>query len=506
SHLDYLLVSYILYKQKLSLPYILAGINLNFWPIGGVFRNCGAFFMRRVFKGKRIYSKALNVYVSTLLREGINIEFFVEGGRSRTGKLIPPKLGFISILLDAFRLSGREDMAFVPVTVDYERVFEEGFYLEEAGGKKKKRGKLRTLIQNRHIIRRRIGHVDVTFAQPILLSDLLRENGHPHVPDDRTHQMSLASIIAAKTTWSISEHLQARPYPVVITALMATAKRGMLLPEVIERVELMMEYLHSRGARIQGSLWRQSDWVKMMLDLAEREKFIRVEPGDEDDDDTIIYLEPERRLLLTLRRNALLHHYQDVALLSTALLSAAGPIEIDALYERFQRIKHLLRLEMVYGDKPVQTPGEERGMFDDALEYFSGKGELAVSEQGLVLSAAGAKGAELFSAILVSYLESYYIVARTFWKHRDKDANDREWLRRCNKMGTFLHGLDEIVFPEAIHKNHFENAIKQLSADGALGLEDRVGEKSKLERRIVVTDEDKLEDLLNELRTFIAAR
>ena len=125
SHIDYLILSYLLYHNNMPCPHVAAGKNLSFWPLGPLFRSGGAFFIRRTFKGAVLYSKVFSEYIHNLLAEGFNIEFFIEGGRSRTGKLILPKLGLLSILLNAYKNRACEDMIFAPIFIGYDTVLEE---------------------------------------------------------------------------------------------------------------------------------------------------------------------------------------------------------------------------------------------------------------------------------------------------------------------------------------------------------------------------------------------
>ena len=159
SHIDYLILSYILYQNNMQCPHIAAGKNLSFWPLGPIFRRCGAFFIRRTFRGAVLYSKIFAEYVHKMLEEGFNIEFFIEGTRSRTGKLISPKLGFLSILLNAYKNGACYDLIFVPVYVGYDRVLEESSYLKELEGEQKKSEDLSQLIKARKFLKKRYGKI-----------------------------------------------------------------------------------------------------------------------------------------------------------------------------------------------------------------------------------------------------------------------------------------------------------------------------------------------------------
>lgn len=141
SHIDYLLLSYLLFRNGLTPPHIAAGINLNMPVIGSLLRRGGAFFMRRTFKGNPLYTSVFNEYLHTLFTKGFPVEYFVEGGRSRTGRMLQPKTGMLAITLRSFLRSSRMPIVFVPVYIGYERVLEGRTYLGELRGASKKKNR-----------------------------------------------------------------------------------------------------------------------------------------------------------------------------------------------------------------------------------------------------------------------------------------------------------------------------------------------------------------------------
>ncbi|MCJ7615372.1 MAG: 1-acyl-sn-glycerol-3-phosphate acyltransferase, partial [Desulfobacterales bacterium] len=177
SHIDYLILSYTLYKNNMPCPHIAAGKNLSFWPLGPLFRGGGAFFIRRTFRGAVLYSKVFAEYINKLLEEGFNIEMFIEGGRSRTGKLIMPKLGLLSILLNAYKNGSCEDLIFVPIFIGYDRVLEEKAYLNEIKGGQKEPESLLQVIKAGRLLKKRYGRIYIKFHEPMSLNELLSENG-----------------------------------------------------------------------------------------------------------------------------------------------------------------------------------------------------------------------------------------------------------------------------------------------------------------------------------------
>ena len=149
SHFDYLILSYLFHANYLSPPHIAAGINLSFWPLGPLFRGAGAYFIRRSFEGNELYKTVFRNYLTFLIREGYTQEFFIEGGRSRTGKILTPKLGMLSAIVNAFIAGVRRDLYLVPVSIHYGRVVEEESYRRELVGAEKEKESLLSLLKAR---------------------------------------------------------------------------------------------------------------------------------------------------------------------------------------------------------------------------------------------------------------------------------------------------------------------------------------------------------------------
>ena len=173
SHIDYLLLSYVFYKHNIQMPFVAAGTNLSFWPLGYIFRKSGAFFIRRTFKGNRLYGEVFAKYLEVILKEGLPLEFFIEGGRSRSGKMVMPKFGLLSMLIQAYRKKAGDDLAMIPVYIGYDRVIEEESYLKELGGAPRVREKPSDVIKSRKLLRKRYGRVYVNIGEPTFLKSYL---------------------------------------------------------------------------------------------------------------------------------------------------------------------------------------------------------------------------------------------------------------------------------------------------------------------------------------------
>jgi len=173
SHIDYLLLSYVLYHNGLALPHIAAGINLNLFLVGPLLRRAGAFFMRRSFKGDLLYKAVFDEYIHLLLSKGYSLEYFVEGGRSRTGGMLTPRPGMINMTLRGYYRDHHRDIQFVPVYFSYERVLEISSYLDERKGHQKKTESLRDLFGVFRYFKLDFGQVSVNFGEPISLEQFL---------------------------------------------------------------------------------------------------------------------------------------------------------------------------------------------------------------------------------------------------------------------------------------------------------------------------------------------
>jgi len=193
SHIDYLLLSYTLYHEGLVPPHIAAGINMNFWPIGSLLRRGGAFFLRRSFGGNKLYTAVFNEYIFQLMDRGFPLEFFPEGGRSRTGRLLPPKTGILAMTTQSLLRGTRKPVAIVPVYVGYERMIEGKSYLNELRGAKKKTESFSQLLGIRKTLKQNFGKVYLNFAQPIFLNKYFDKEQ----PDWKSYR----GQIGAKPSW-----------------------------------------------------------------------------------------------------------------------------------------------------------------------------------------------------------------------------------------------------------------------------------------------------------------
>jgi glycerol-3-phosphate O-acyltransferase len=260
SHVDYVSMQIICYRLGLALPTVVAGDNLNFPLVGPFLQNAGAMWIRRSFGSDQLYSTLVQAYMDTLLQNGYNFECFIEGGRSRTGKLLTPKFGILRFLLDCL-LSGRvEDTIVCPVSCQYDKVIEVDSYISELLGQPKQKENLAGFLSATSILNLKLGRVDVRFHEPWSLREFINEQferytGMPAQPgnsdawtDER--KLRLLRTLGYRVLSDINEVSVVMPTALIGTILLTLRGRGVGKSELIRRVEWLCDRVRDKGGRV----------------------------------------------------------------------------------------------------------------------------------------------------------------------------------------------------------------------------------------------------------------
>lgn len=245
SHMDYLLLSYLLYERGIVPPHIAAGINLNLPVVGTILRKGGAFFMRRSFRGNPLYSAVFTEYVAQLVSGGYSLEYFIEGGRSRTGRLLQPKGGMIAMTVRAYLRQPTRPVLFQPVYIGYEKLMEGNSYLDELSGKPKEKESIWSLLWGiPKVLRQNFGQVVVNFGEPIRLSDMLAErapgwDGRPLQEDEKPSWLAdTVDALAQKIQVHVNGAADVNPINFLALALLSTPKHAMGERDLLAQIRL----------------------------------------------------------------------------------------------------------------------------------------------------------------------------------------------------------------------------------------------------------------------------
>jgi len=248
SHMDYLLVSYLLYENGIVPPHIAAGINLNLPLIGALLRKGGAFFLRRSFKANALYSAVFTDYVTQLFRRGVSLEYFVEGGRSRSGRLLDPRAGMLAMTVKSFLAESRRPVVFQPVYIGYERLLEGKSYIGELSGKPKTKESLFGLLRSLKLLREHYGKVAVSFGEPIHLLPFLDQRAPNWREDVRTSDRpdwfaGTVNALADQIAVNINRSADVNPVNLLALALLATPKNAMAEDDLVRQIGLLKDLL-----------------------------------------------------------------------------------------------------------------------------------------------------------------------------------------------------------------------------------------------------------------------
>ena len=451
SHVDYLMLSWLIYERHLVPPLVAAGVNLAFWPLGPIFRRAGGFFLRRGFEGDRLYATVFRCYVQQLIKDGLTQEFFIEGTRSRTGRTLPPRLGMLAMILEAYRRGVRRDVQLVPIGLTYERLLEERSMTEERRGAAKARENVAALFRARSVLRRRLGTVAVHFGEPISLAELL---GPPGEPARREATELLGIEISRRLNRLICASRTSLPAAV----LLASRGRGVRQEDLVLRARELVALLELLDVPIAEALAKDlpRDLEASMALLQESGLVAR----SEDRRGVIVAVEPDARDVLDYYRGGLAPALALPGALALALVDRQTRKDTCAGAGEWL---DLLRLEYF---PPL---GEERDWrFARLLDHFRLRGWTDESaEDGLRATPAGSFWLELFRAQILPTVHAYAALFETV-AEAGGEGERGDWLRDARESIQRALLLGEADFPEADNGGALDNALALLVADGIL--------------------------------------
>jgi len=498
SYFDFLILSVLLYGNFMMPPHIAARENMAFGPFGAIFRRCGAFFLRRSFDDP-LYKEVFRSYVAYLVREGFTQEFFIEGGRSRTGKTLPPRLGMLTWDVDAFIDSHQRDFVVIPVAITYERLVEESSMLEERSGGEKTEESVLNLVRARKYLQRRFGSAHVCFGDPISLADALGERraifnqadrDDPVVEADKREFVSaLGWRIVEQINWSFV----ANATSVAACAVMGAPHRGIRREDLVARMRDLVELLMLQKTRVTKALLADRGSFEESISFLLRNDLLKLR---EDLGGEILYFEESRRQALDLYRNSVVHFFAAPSFLARRILAGADGEDLRRDLGRWQALFY----QEFYSPKSEVSAAH----CEELLRHFGEQGWMTSKQGNWVPTETGRPVFENLAEQTRGVVDVYRLACVVADGVEDTITR-KEFVARMSTAYESASMLGEARRAEAANETTFSNATDLIVSRGILlerqrDVLDKKG-KTKRQERVLdpVEDKEALAGLRNDL-------
>jgi len=459
SHTDYLLLSYCLFHNWMSVPVIAAGINLAFFPMGYILKRGGAFFMQRTFKGNPLYAQTFAAYVRTILGERIPIEFFIEGSRSRSGKLMMPKKGLLSMIVQAWDYGVGRDVIFVPVYVGYDIVVEENSYIREMKGAPKEKENLWQLLKAGNILKNRYGKVYIRFADPLSLNDYMKQQ-NKYADMDEEQRKSLYDNLAQVIINSIYQQTVATPFSILSCVLMSQSS-ALEENEIKTVFKIFIDYLKNLGCNLSSSFSSLDDMENAFnesISLIKEKGLVSVDEGEGPEDPNIYVVNGDDRIHLEYYKNSILNFFVPGSLITNVLLRYPHGLAHKTFNQEVKSLANFLENEFI-----LDMPSLEA-----SLEYML-LSRIIINSQSMYFIDRNKKHiALMFAGLIENYLESYYAVATSIIKGKAKGKGTKDILKTINRYASRMHKKGEIKRSEALCLPAYKGALDTFQAKGLI--------------------------------------
>ncbi|RPF12168.1 glycerol-3-phosphate acyltransferase [Vibrio crassostreae] len=471
SHMDYLLLSYVLYHEGMVPPHIAAGINLNFFPAGPIFRHGGAFFIRRSFKGNKLYSTIFREYLAELFAKGYSVEYFSEGGRSRTGRLLQAKTGMLAMTIQAMLRGMNRPVTLVPVYIGYEHVMEVATYAKELRGKRKEKENASLVIRTIRKLRN-FGKGYVNFGEPIQLNQYLNEHSPEWTKDidpmgtSKPQWMNpVVNDLATKMMTHINDAAATNALTLCATALLASRQRALSRDSLVSQINCYLSLL--KNVPYSATFTVPKDSAEKLVKHAESLNKFLIESDSMGD---IISLDRHQSILMTYYRNNIIHLFALPSLIAQMTIRQRG-LSIDAIQENVATIYPFLKKELFLSYEEDKL----EGVVSNIIEELVNQGMLVISDNEVTINQSNSQALMLLGRTISETLQRYSIALNLLAENPDLDKSDLE--QKSQDIAQRLGRLQGINAPEFFDKGVFASmfaTLKQqqyLDNDGNCDLE-----------------------------------
>ena len=465
SHMDYLLLSYAIYTQGYAAPHIAAGINLNIPVVGRYLRKGGAFFIRRSFRGNALYTVVFMKYLAAIMARGHSIEYFVEGGRSRTGRLLQPKTGMLSMTVRSYLRDPVRPVVFLPVYFGYERIVEANTYIGELSGQPKRKESWLDLLRALRVLREKFGRVHVNLGAPIALDEVLdrREPAWRSVrfdDDTRAGWVSRAvDDIALRVMQGINAAAAVTPVNLLAITLLATPRQVMAQTDLVRQIDLYLSLLRASPYSDRVTITPMNGTE--IVGYGEQMKIIERQAHKLGD---LVRMSERNAVLMAYYRNNVLHLFAMPSLLACAFIGNAL-MRTEDLQRLAWRIYPYISTELFLRWSEAELPE----VVLEALATLAAHGIIEQTADGTAWRRPASTSAKaiqlsLLSDATIQTVERYYLTIALLMQAGSGQINARTLAERCQLMAqrmTMIYGFNS---PEFSDRTMFENFLDLLLA------------------------------------------
>ena len=466
SHIDYLLLSYVIYKRGLMVPYIAAGDNLNMPFVGQILRGGGAFFIRRTFRGNGLYTTVFKEYLYSILSRNTPLEYFIEGGRSRTGRLLPPKTGMLAMTVHSHLRNPAKPIVFLPTYIGYERLMEGATYVGEMNGKPKEGESIMGIMKTLRKIERIFGKVHLNFGEPVFVDDMLKQHNAENIKIEKNDDPIPQEVSDAvnSSAHAILENINraavVNPVSLLSLILLATSKHTLDEEICIKQLDTYRDLLtalpYDQRMQVTPLSGKEIIAYGLKLKLIKRVNHVL---GD------IIAIADNQAVLLTYFRNNILHAFVLPSLIA-ALVEHNGSIQRGDLINVIRTLYPFLKAELF-------LKWEDKELKEQICAYA----ELLIQAKLISEDAEGhlispAPNSEqhnqlvVLAAPVMQSLERYYMTLALITQRGSGNISTRQVEELSHLVGQRLSVLYEFNSPEFFDKSLFQSFIKVLTQQG----------------------------------------
>ena len=458
SNLDHLVLQYALHVCGLPPNHTAGGINMNFFPVGPLVRRCGVFFIRRSFRDNEPYKFVLRQYVDYLIGKRFSLEWYVEGGRSRSGKLLPPRFGLLAYVVDAWRRRKAEDVFLIPVSIAYDQISDVGDYAAEQRGGAKERESLGWFIGVVRRLRRRYGAIHIRFGRPLSLSAALGRAEPGQEPDADDPELAVQKL-AFEVCVRINRVTPITPTSLVTLALLGTGNRALTVDGILVAMRNLLDYVRRRKLPTTTELddLEVPDGVRRALEALRQSGVVSCfDEGPE----AVYAIERDQHHAAAYYRNSIAHFFVNGAIAELALLRAAEPDVRDPdaeFWAEAMRLRDLLKFEFFFAEKD-----EFRAELREELAHHAPDWEarLAGGPEAIVELIRRIRP---FSShrVLRPFLDAYDVAADALARRSPTEPLERgDFADECLRLGRQYLLQGRVRSPESVSKVLFETALR----------------------------------------------